>query len=77
MRDGICYVNFNENFLLQKNEVTPEVAIYSVVNSLIELNNVDMVQISVNGDNSILYREKLSLTDYYEANMNLLMQGDN
>ena len=77
VRDGICYVNFNENFLLQKNEVTPEVAIYSVVNSLIELNNVDMVQISVNGDNSILYREKLSLTDYYEANMNLLMQGDN
>ena len=77
VRDGVCYVDFDESFLIQKNNVTPEVTIYSIVNSLVELNNVDTVQISVNGDNAILYREQLSLTQPYQENMKLLMQGEN
>lgn len=77
VRDGVCYVDFDESFLIQKNNVTPEVTIYSIVNSLVELNNVDTVQISVNGDNAILYREQLSLTQPYQENMTLLMQGEN
>lgn len=75
VKDGICYVNLDESFLVQKYEVTPEVTIYSIVNSLTDLSNVEKVQISVNGDNSILYREKYSLSDYYEENMSLLMSG--
>lgn len=76
VKDGICYVNLDESFLIQKNEVTPEVTIYSIANSLTELNSVDKVQISVNGDNSILYREQFDLTSYFEQDLKLLMREE-
>lgn len=49
-KDGICYVNFDGNFLTVVGNVTTEVAIYSIVNSLIELPSVNRVQILVNGE---------------------------
>lgn len=49
-KDGICYVNFDASFLAVVGNVSTEVAIYSVVNSLTELPNVNRVQILVNGE---------------------------
>lgn len=49
-KDGICYVNLDSNFLTVVNGVSTEVAIYSIVNSLVELSNVNKVQILVNGE---------------------------
>lgn len=49
-RDGICYVNLDASFLNVVNNVSTEVAVYSIVNSLVELNNVNKVQILVNGE---------------------------
>lgn len=72
VRDGICYVNFDENFLTQIYSVSSEVTIYSIVNSLAELSGVNKVQISVNGENNILYRESISLTTVFERNLDLI-----
>lgn len=72
VRDGICYVNFDENFLTQIYNVSTDVAIYSIVNSLIELNNVNKVQISINGETNIMYRESVSLTTVFERNLDLV-----
>ena len=49
-KDGICYVNLDENFLTVVNNVPTEVSIYAVVNSLVELSNINKVQILVNGE---------------------------
>lgn len=49
-RDGVCYVNLDENFLTVVNNVSTDVSIYSIVNSLIELSNINRVQILVNGE---------------------------
>lgn len=49
-RDGVCYVNLDDNFLTVVNNVSTDVSIYSIVNSLIELSNVNKVQILVNGE---------------------------
>lgn len=49
-RDGICYVNLDANFLTVQNNVSTELAVYSIVNSLAELNNINKVQILVNGE---------------------------
>lgn len=49
-KDGICYVNLDENFLTVVNNVSTELSIYSIVNSLAELNNVTKVQILINGE---------------------------
>lgn len=49
-KDGICYVNMDESFLTVVNNVSTDVSIYSIVNSLVELNNINKVQILINGE---------------------------
>lgn len=73
VKDGVCYVNLDESFLNQPYNVSADATIYSLTNSLTELSNVDQVQISVNGDNSSIYREKYSLTTYFERNLDLVI----
>lgn len=76
VRDGVCYVNLDETFLTQPYSVTADVTIYSITNSLVELSNVNRVQISINGDNSGTYREKYSLTTYFERNLDIVTTLD-
>lgn len=49
-KDGICYVNLDSSFLTVVNNVSTNVSIYSIVNSLIELTEVNKVQILINGE---------------------------
>ncbi len=49
-QDGTCYVNLDSSFLTVVNNVSTELSIYSIVNSLVELSNVNRVQILVNGE---------------------------
>lgn len=75
VKDGVCYVNLNNTFLTQVYSVTPEVAIYSIVNSLCEVSGIQKVQISIDGDTSIVYREKMQLNAMYERNLDMLDKG--
>ncbi|MBR4965029.1 MAG: GerMN domain-containing protein, partial [Lachnospiraceae bacterium] len=61
-------------FLTQVYSVNSEVTIYSLVNSIIALNNVNKVQISVNGKTEVTYMESISLTNYFERNLDLVRQ---
>lgn len=70
--DGVCFVNLDEGFLNQNYEIDEGVVIYSIVNSLAELPNVNKVQISVNGDTKLTYREEFSLETVYERNLDYL-----
>ena len=72
VNDRICYVNFDEAFLSQPYNVNSDVTIYSITNSLIELPNINKVQISVNGDTSVYYRESISLANIFERNLDLV-----
>lgn len=72
VKDGICYVNLSNEFLNQPYNVTSEVTIYSITNSLAELSNVNKVQISINGDTNISYRERLSLNNVFERDLDML-----
>ena len=48
-KDGICYVDFNGNFLNGREGVSDEIIVYSVVNSLVEISYITKVQISIDG----------------------------
>ncbi len=76
IRDGICYVNLNENFLNQSYQVMPEVTIYAITNSLVELGNVNKVQILVNGETNMNYRESISLSTIFERNLDLVTYSE-
>lgn len=72
VNDRICYVNLSEAFLSQPYNVTSDVTIYSLTNSLVELPNISKVQISVNGATDIFYKETISLTNMFERNLDLV-----
>ncbi|MBO5209918.1 MAG: GerMN domain-containing protein [Lachnospiraceae bacterium] len=72
VKDGICYVNLDSAFLSQPYNVTSDVTMYSITNSLVELPNVNKVQISINGETAILYKESVSLTTIFERNLDIM-----
>ncbi len=72
VKDNICYVNLDETFLTQLYQVTPDVTIYSIVNSLTGLPNVHKVQILLNGETALTYREKYDLATYFERNLDIV-----
>lgn len=72
VKDGTCYVNLNNDFLNQPYNVASDVTIYSITNSLVELSHVNRVQIAVNGESNISYRENMSLNNVFERNLDIL-----
>lgn len=73
-RDGVCYVNLDQNFLTDPYNVTPQVAVYSLVNALTELPAVHEVQISVNGETNVKFMDNLSLTTVFGRNEDVMQQ---
>lgn len=69
IKDGICYVNFDEEFLNNDYDVKPEITIYSIVNSLMENTVASKVQITVSGEKKIHYRETVDLTQPIQYDM--------
>ena len=73
-KDGICYVNLDGSFLDTIVDVSADVTVYSIVNSLCELSHVKKVQIMVNGTAESTFREKYPLTTLFERNLNLVTE---
>ena len=74
IKDGLCTIDFSDDFLNQTCNVSSDVAIYSVVNTMCSLDNISRVKISVNGSSSHVYQEKFNLEDIYERNQSLVIQ---
>ena len=70
--DGVCYVNLSSEFMDTVGNVTPEVTLYSIVNSLAELKDVHRVQFMINGDAQILYRELIDLGSSFSRNLDIV-----
>ena len=70
-KDGICYVDFSAKFLEKLPSVTEEVAVYSVVNSLVELPNISQVQITVDGETKKVY-QSIPLNTLLERKLELI-----
>ena len=71
VKDGVCYVDFDSSFLTEPYNVTAEVAIYSLVNSIVELTNVNKVAFSVNGEANFTFMD-FSISGPYERNLDLM-----
>jgi germination protein M len=73
-KDGICYVDFNEKFLDQLPDISDEIPIYSIVNSLVELPNmkINKVQFKINGEVQASYRENIEFDGFFERNLELI-----
>ena len=70
--NGVCYVNLSSVFLTEMVNVSGEVSLYSIVNSLCGLDNIDSVKILINGNSSKTFRENINLENEYVFNESLI-----
>lgn len=73
--DGIAYVNLGKQFVDEALPVDAQIPIYSIVNSLIDAGNVSQVQISINGDTSLLFKDKVDMNQLFQVNHELEKGG--
>lgn len=62
----VCYVSFDKNVQNTVNNVSEEVSLYAVVDSLVDTCGVDRVQFSINGENNTAFRSKIGLSQQFE-----------
>jgi len=72
VKDGICYVNLDSAFLNDGYNQKPEVAIYSIVNSIISNGNATKVQILIDGSNDVSFKGTVDLSEPLEWKADLI-----
>ncbi|MBO6133018.1 MAG: GerMN domain-containing protein [Lachnospiraceae bacterium] len=72
VKDGICYVSLDSGAADKLYDVSEEVVLYSIVDSLTEIRGIERVQISINGETDRVLRDKMSLAEFYERNLDLV-----
>lgn len=66
-KDGICYVNFSDQFLNTEYKMDPHLTIYALVNSIVENSEAGQVQILVNGETDVTYQGSIDLSRPFSA----------
>ncbi len=71
-KDQICYVDFSKEFLNPMENVSGEVTVYAIVNSLAERGGVSKVQFTVNGKPITAFRSNIDFTQPIGRNLDLI-----
>ena len=74
--DNVCYVNLSSVFITEMVNVSNEIPIYSIVNTLCAQGNIDSVKIMINGDSTKSYRETISLENTFTFNSDIIERGN-
>lgn len=74
-KDGICYVDFSEEFLEGRDGVADEVVVYSIVNSLTDIGSVTKVQFWINGKPIGYYRETVPIDLPVERKFDIIAES--
>ena len=53
-----------------------QIPVYSIVNSLIAAGNVSQVQISINGDTSLVFKDEVDMNQLFQVNHELEKGGE-
>lgn len=72
IRDNICYLDLSRDFEQQDPNVSSEVIVYSIVDTLCELPEVTKVQFSVDGEQKEKYGDLEGFNKPLERNLDLL-----
>ena len=75
-KDGVCYVNLDTGFTSQGYDVLGTVTIYSIVNSLTDLPGIQSVQILVNGETNMNYKDNISLETIFQKNSEIVVKEE-
>ena len=71
-KDGTCYLNFDASFLTDVLPISAYIILYSIVNSLCELPEIQRVQFMVEGDSNIIFKENISLANPFMQDLDYM-----
>lgn len=74
--DRICYIDLNRSFFNYVMDVSTEIPVYSIVNSIIDACEVDKVQISIDGSVEGQFFDGMDLYKFYEKNDKLVLKTE-
>ncbi len=74
VKDGLCTVDFDSSFLTPYGEQSFSIKVFAIVNSLCELDEVDQVQILVNGKTADTSELGIVLSDPFTVNTDLILK---
>ena len=74
--DGICYVDLSADFIMKQlgNAGDCIAAVYSIVNSLGEVESVDKVQFLIEGEKTDIYKNTIDLSKPIEPNYDIVFE---
>ena len=75
VKEDICYVNLDSKFVSDSYDINPELAIYSIVNSVIANSSVTKVQILIDGASDVVYKSSVDLARPLKQNVQLIQEG--
>lgn len=76
IKEGVCYVDFNKEFSLEYDGVTKEAVLYSIVNSLVEIPEVNKVRITIDGGPVTNSGLDIDLNAPVERNLDIVLKTD-
>lgn len=76
--EGICYVDFNEDFVTKHSGGSSGEAmtIYSIVNTLTELNNISKVQFLIEGNIREEYKGHIQFDIMFQSNLDIIYKQE-
>lgn len=74
VKENTCYLDFSDDFMDKRPEISDNVAIYSVVNTLTELPNINKVQFSIEGEQVMLYNDYVGFGEPFEVNLDIVQE---
>ncbi|MCR5797666.1 MAG: GerMN domain-containing protein [Eubacterium sp.] len=72
IRDNVCYVDFSKEFEMLPEGVSSDVVIYSIVNTLCELPNINKVCFTIDGEQKNIYGDTKDFNRLFERNLDLV-----
>lgn len=77
IKEGICYVDFNKSFQSKHpgGEIEERLTIYSIVNTLTELNDIDKVQFLIDGEKVEEYQGFIDFSQTFSRDDSIIQQA--
>ncbi len=72
--EGTCYVNLSRGFMKKRDNITEEVTIYSIVNTLTELDTVNRVQFLIDGEKLNEYSGDIDFSKPFDRKTSIIRQ---
>ncbi|MCR5793164.1 MAG: GerMN domain-containing protein [Lachnospiraceae bacterium] len=73
IKDGVCNVDFSQEFLEGVDGVEADTSIYAIVDSLVEIGNIDRVKFTVEGEEVKTYLDKNNFDTVFERNLDIVI----